>query len=161
MTIDQFAEVLKRVPKAVAVVTVGRGGAENAFTVSWMSPVSFDPPQLMISVDRLHYSLEFIRSTGNFAVNVLRKGQERASAHFARQAMSDEDKLERFATREATTGAAILDGCLAWFDCELDAIHETGDHVIVVGRVVDAGVHEEGSPLMTHAGLRYTKSGPR
>lgn len=161
MTTDQFTEVLRRLPKAVAVVTVGRGGAENAFTVSWMSPVSFAPPQLMIAVDRLHYSLQFIHSTKNFAVNVLREGQERYSAHFARQAMSDEDKLEPFATHEATTGAAVLDASLAWFDCELAAVHEAGDHVIVVGRVADAGVHGEGTPLMSHAGLRYRKTGPR
>jgi 3-hydroxy-9,10-secoandrosta-1,3,5(10)-triene-9,17-dione monooxygenase reductase component len=157
----QFTEVLRRVPKAVAVVTVGRGGAENGFTVSWATPVSFDPPQYLIAVDRLHYSVSILRSTRNFTINFLREGQERISAHFAAQSMLGEDKLEPLATREATTGSAVLSDSLAWVDCELAAVHEAGDHVLFVGRVVEAGVHAEGRPLMTHAGVGYRKSGPR
>ncbi len=69
-----FEEVLKHFPLPVTVVTVGRGGAENALTVSWACPVSFDPPHILIAVDRLHY-LDFLRSTKNFALNLLRADQ--------------------------------------------------------------------------------------
>ncbi len=154
-----FAEVLQKLPLSVTVVTVGRGGAENALTVSWTSPVSFDPPQMMISLDKLHYSIDFLRSTKNFCVNVLREGQQRMAGHFARQSMANEDKFDAVATREADTGAAILTDALAYFDCEIAEIHETGDHLLVIGTVVDAGVIGEGQPLTTTAsGLRYLKS---
>ena len=160
---EAFAEVLRRVPLMVSVVTVGRGGAENALTVSWVSPVSFDPPQFMISVDRHHYSMDFLQSTKNFAINLLRADQQRLAGHFARQSMSNEDKLAPVKTHEATTGAAILSEALAFFDCELSAIHEAGDHYLVIGGVVEAGVLNDGEALTTHAGagLRYVKAAPR
>jgi flavin reductase (DIM6/NTAB) family NADH-FMN oxidoreductase RutF len=157
---ETFAQVLHRFRLPVAVVTVGRGGAENALTVSWVCPVSFDPPQVMFAADRLHYSVDFLRSTQNFTVNLLRDGQQRLAAHFARQSMAQEDKLETFPTREAETGAAILTDALAYLDCEISALHEAGDHVIVIGRVVDAGILNDGEPLSIGHGLRYHKAMP-
>ena len=63
-------------------------------------------------------------------------------------------------TRESETGAAILTEALAYFDCEIAAVHETGDHLMVVGRVVDAGVLGEGDPLPMNSALRYQKAVP-
>jgi flavin reductase (DIM6/NTAB) family NADH-FMN oxidoreductase RutF len=155
---QQFADVLRKFPLPVTVVTVGRGGADNALTVSWTSPVSFDPPHMMVALDRLHYSLDFLRSTKNFAINVLKDGQERLAGHFARQAMAGEDKLGVVPTREGDSGAAILPDALAYLDCELVSMHEVGDHVLVIGRVVDGAVTNDGKPLDTSsAGLRYLK----
>ena len=158
---EQFAEVLRKVPLVVSVVTVGRGGAENGLTVSWVAPVSFQPPQFMIAIDRHHYSVDFLQSTKNFVINILREDQTRMAGHFARQSMAAEDKLRPVPTRESTTGAAILTDALAYFDCELAAIHEAGDHLLVIGAVVDAGVMNEGGALTTDAGLRYAKATPR
>ncbi|MFO0583754.1 MAG: flavin reductase family protein [Anaeromyxobacter sp.] len=160
MTSAPFADVLKRFPLGVSIMTVGRGGAVNALTVSWATPVSFEPPRFLVALDRLHYSLDFLRSTRNFAVNVLREGQERIAGHFARQAMSTEEKLDDVKTHEATTGAAILDDAIAWFDCEVVSLLECGDHVLVIGDVVDAGAKGDGAPLVSTAGagLRYLKA---
>jgi flavin reductase (DIM6/NTAB) family NADH-FMN oxidoreductase RutF len=153
-----FGDVLRKFPMPVTVVTVGRGGADNALTVSWTVPVSFDPPHLMVALDRLHYSLDFLRSTKNFAVNVLKEGQEKLAGHFARQSMAGEDKLDVVKTREGETGAAILPEAIAYFDCEVVSMHEFGDHVTVIGRVVDGAVTGDGQPLVTtSAGLRYLK----
>jgi flavin reductase (DIM6/NTAB) family NADH-FMN oxidoreductase RutF len=158
---DVFAEVLRKVPLVVSVVTVGRGGAENGLTVSWVAPVSFDPPQFMIALDRHHYSVDFLQSTKNFAINILGEDQQRIAGHFARQSMQSEDKLKPVPTHEATTGAAILSDSLAYFDCELTALYEAGDHLLVIGAVVDAGVLHEGKALTSDAGIRYVKAAPR
>lgn len=154
---DTFAQVLQKFPLPVTVVTVGRGGAENALTVSWVTPVSFDPPQVMFAADRHHYSVDFLRSTKNFCVNVLRDGQQRLAGHFARQSMTKEDKLADVTTREGDSGAAILTDALSYLDCEVSALYESGDHLIVVGNVVDAGILRDGEPLTSAAGPRYTK----
>jgi flavin reductase (DIM6/NTAB) family NADH-FMN oxidoreductase RutF len=129
--------------------------------VSWIAPASFEPPQLMLAVDKLHYSVELLRSTKNFAVNVLGEGQQKIAGHFARQTMTGEDKLGAVSTRAGTTGAAIFADAVAWFDCELAAVHEAGDHLIVVGTVVDAGVQGEDAALTTAAaGMQYRKFRP-
>jgi flavin reductase (DIM6/NTAB) family NADH-FMN oxidoreductase RutF len=155
-----FADVLRRFPLAVSVVTVGRGGAENALTVSWATPCSFEPPMFLVAVDRLHYSVDFVNSTRNFAVNVLGEGQERLAGQFARQAMQGEDKLAGVAHREGQTGSPILTDAVAFFDCELAFFVEAGDHYLLVGRVVEAGALRDARPLVGGATLRYQKAGP-
>jgi flavin reductase (DIM6/NTAB) family NADH-FMN oxidoreductase RutF len=155
-----FADALRRFPLAVSVVTVGRGGAENALTVSWATPASFDPPMFLVAVDRLHYSVDFVRSTKNFAVNVLGEGQERLVGQFARQAMQGEDKLAGAAWKEGVTGAPILADAIAWFDCELHSLVEAGDHYLLLGRVVGAGLGRDAPPIVGGASLRYQKSRP-
>jgi flavin reductase (DIM6/NTAB) family NADH-FMN oxidoreductase RutF len=156
----RFAEVLRRFPLAVSVVTVGRGGSENALTVSWATPASFDPPMFLVALDRLHYSIDFAKSTRNFAVNLLAEGQERLAGQFARQAMQGEDKLKGVARREGETGAPILTDAVAYFDCELTNVVEAGDHYLLLGRVVDAGLLRDAQPLVSGASLRYQKSNP-
>src|SRR5512147_2660674 len=96
MSKPDFSDVLAKIPYGVSVVTMGRGGAavENGLTVSWMSQVSFQPPMLMIAVDRLHYSADLLRSTKNFCVNLLSDDQTALAARFARQATTAEAKLE-------------------------------------------------------------------
>ncbi len=154
-----FAEVLRKFPLAVSVVTVGRGGAENALTVSWATPVSFEPPMFLVAVDRLHYSVDFVKSTRNFAVNVLAEGQEKLAGQFARQSMQGEDKLAGVPHREGPSGAPILTDAVAFFDCELAFYVEAGDHYLLVGRVVDAAVLRDVRALAGGSALRYQKSG--
>ncbi len=141
------------------MVTMGRGGAqvENGLTVSWLSQVSFDPPMLMIAIDRLHYSLDLLRSTKNFCVNLLAADQAGLAGRFAQQATIGGGKLADVAQRIADSGAAILTEALAYFDCEVTSTVEAGDHVLVVGRVDDAAVLREGSALTAAAGLSYRK----
>jgi flavin reductase (DIM6/NTAB) family NADH-FMN oxidoreductase RutF len=155
-----FAETLRRFPLAVNVVTVGRGGAENALTVSWATPASFEPPMFLVALDRLHYSIDFVKSTRNFAVNVLAEGQERLAGQLARQAMQGEKKLAGVATREGITGAAILTEAVAYFDCELAQFGAAGDHYLLIGKVVDCGALRDAKPLVGGASLRYQKSQP-
>jgi flavin reductase (DIM6/NTAB) family NADH-FMN oxidoreductase RutF len=155
-----FVEALRRYPLAVNVVTVGRGGSENALTVSWATPASFEPPMFLVALDRLHHSIDFVKSTKNFAVNVLAEGQERLAGQLARQAMQGERKLDGIATREGVTGAPILTEAVAFFDCELVQFVEAGDHYLLIGRVVDCGGLRDAKPLVGGASLRYQKSHP-
>ena len=41
---------------------------------------------------------------------------------------------------------------LAWIDCTIEAEHDAGDHVIVVGRVHELDVERDGSPLVFYRG---------
>jgi flavin reductase (DIM6/NTAB) family NADH-FMN oxidoreductase RutF len=159
MSNSDFSEILAKIPYGVSVVTMGRGGAqvENGLTVSWMSQVSFGPPMLMVAVDKLHYSLDLLASTKNFCVNLLGEDQGALAGRFARQATTGEDKLADVPQRPADSGAAILTDAVAYFDCEVTGLVEAGDHVLVVGRVEDAGLLKERAPMTSASGLRYRK----
>ena len=47
----------------------------------------------------------------------------------------------------AHTGSPVIDGSLAWVDCEVELVHDAGDHELIIGRVLDLGTGE-GSPLL-------------
>lgn len=159
MSKNDFSDVLAKIPYGVSVVTMGRGGAkvENGLTVSWMSQVSFDPPMLMVAVDKLHYSLDLLRSTKNFCVNLLGEDQLTLAGRFARQATTGDDKLADVAQRASDSGAAILTDAVAYFDCEVSSMVETGDHVLVIGRVEDAALLQDRAPMTSASGLRYRR----
>jgi len=159
MSKSDFSDVLAKIPYGVSVVTMGRGGAqvENGLTISWLSQVSFDPPLLMVAVDKLHYSVDLLRSTKNFCVNLLGDDQAALAGRFARQATTGDDKLAEVAQRPADSGAAILTDAIAYFDCEVTSMVEAGDHMVVIGRIEDAAVLREHAPLTSASGLRYRK----
>jgi len=161
MADTKISGALDKLQYTIGVVCVGRGGVENALTVGWMSQVSFDPPLVMVAVDRVHYSEEFLRSTKSFVLNLLSNADKRLAAHFAHESYAGEDKLKAIATRSADSGAAILDDAIAYLDCEVVAIHPAGDHLLVIGKVEDAAVLREGAVLTTASGIRYLKSKPR
>ncbi len=157
MSKSKYQEVLSRIPYGVSVVTVGVGGIENGLAVSWLSQVSFDPPMLMFSIDKGHYSTDLLEDNPVFVVNLLGEDETKIAAHFARQSMAGDDKIDRFPWHAAESGCAILDSALAYFDCEVTARHEAGDHWIIVGEVKDAGVLNDGKPLTSLHGLHYTR----
>jgi flavin reductase (DIM6/NTAB) family NADH-FMN oxidoreductase RutF len=159
MNSNDFSDVLAKIPYGVSVVTMGRGGAkvENGLTISWLSQVSFDPPMLMVAVDKLHYSVDLLRSTKNFCVNLLGADQSVVAGRFAKQATTGDDKLADIAQRPAESGAAILTDSVAYFDCEVASMVEAGDHLVVIGRVEDAAVLRDRAPMTSASGLRYRK----
>ena len=159
MSKSDFNDVLAKIPYGVSVVTVGRGGtpAENGLTVSWLSQVAFEPPMLMIAVDKLHYSVDILRSTQNFCVNLLGEDQTVLAGRFAKQATTAEDKLADVPQRPADSGAAILADAVAYFDCEVQSLVEAGDHLLVLGRIEDAALLKDRAPLTSASGLRYRK----
>jgi flavin reductase (DIM6/NTAB) family NADH-FMN oxidoreductase RutF len=157
MSKKDFSDALAKVPYGVSIVTMGRGGSavENGLTVSWMSQVSFDPPMLMVAVDKLHYSVDLLRSTKNFCVNLLGDDQTALAGRFAKQATTAEAKLDGVAQRPADSGAAILIDSVAYFDCEVTSMVEAGDHLLVIGKIEDAAVLKDRAPLTSATGLRY------
>lgn len=161
MAKDKFQEVLAKFPLGVSVATLGRGGVESALTISWMSPVSFEPPHVMIAVDKLHLSVDFLKSTKNFVLNLLKADQAKLAGVFAKQSVQGENKLAGVKTREAPSGAPILTDALAYLDCEVAQTLEVGDHLLFIGKVTECDVLNDAEPLTTLGGPRYTKTKKR
>ena len=116
----------------VTVVTaIGADGVRVGLTANSLTSVSLDPPLLLFCPARSASALPALRASRRFAVNVLANDQAHVADRFARRG------IDRFA--EATwhdlAGLPVLDGALASFACTLDAEHDGGDHVVVIGRV--------------------------
>jgi flavin reductase (DIM6/NTAB) family NADH-FMN oxidoreductase RutF/DNA-binding IclR family transcriptional regulator len=146
----RFREVLGHFPTGVAVVTgLDTDGEPAGMAVGSFTSVSLEPPLVAFMPDRSSSSWPRFRDSGAFCVNILGAEQESICRGFA---MKGGDKFADLAWRAAGSGSPILDGVLAWIDCDLDAVHEAGDHYIVIGRVRELDIGTPALPLVFFQG---------
>jgi len=144
-----FRTVLGHFCSGITIVTALAGDEPVGLTCQSFASVSLDPPLVLFVPAKESNSWPRIRSAGHFCANVLSEAQEQLGRRFA---IRGADKFEGVGWRPGLDGAPILDGCLAYIECEIEAVHDAGDHDIVVGRVVDLAVGAEGNPLLFYRG---------
>jgi len=150
-TIDssKFRHVLGHFPTGVTVVSADAGDGPVGMAVGSFTSVSLDPPLVAFLPAKSASAWPGIEKAGHFCVNVLSDAQADVSGVFSAKV---EDRFAEVDWRTAATGAPVIDKCLAWIDCEIEAVHEGGDHWIVVGRVVELEAAETGGPLLFFRG---------
>ncbi len=124
-------------------------GAPVGLAVNSFTSVSLDPALVAFAVNVRSTSWPKLRQAGAFCVNILAEDQEALSRAFAGHGA---DRFMGVGWRPAPSGAPVLSGILAWIDCTLEAEHAAGDHVIVVGRVAELALGQEGRPLVFYRG---------
>lgn len=158
MTIDprDFRAALGNFATGVAVATARAGdGRPVGMTINSFASVSLDPPLVLWSLARNSQHLDAFSEAGHYAVNILREEQRDLSVRFS---VPLADRWEGLESERWETGAPILPGCLATVECLTDAIHDGGDHIILVGRVVRLSSDRDGRPLIYYSG-RYATIG--
>jgi DNA-binding IclR family transcriptional regulator len=108
-----------------------------------------DPALVAFLPDHSSTSWPKIRQAGRFCVNILAAGQEPVCRAFASKAP---DKFAGLRWRPGNSGAPVLDGVVAWIECELEAVYPAGDHDIAIGRVSDLQLGEPTLPLVFFEG---------
>jgi 3-hydroxy-9,10-secoandrosta-1,3,5(10)-triene-9,17-dione monooxygenase reductase component len=146
----RFRQVLGHFPTGVTVVTAGTEGGPVGLCVGSFTSVSLHPPLVAFCAGYSSTSYPLIEAAGHFCVNILAEDQEEIARVFADKG---DDKFSGIGWRPSVvTRAPVINDVLAWIDCEIEAIHEAGDHWIVVGRVLDLEIGHEGGPLLFFRG---------
>lgn len=140
----RFREVLGHFATGVTVVTAMEEGAPVGFTCQAFTSLSLEPPMVALAPAKSSTSWPRIAKAGAFCVNILSDGQEALCRSFA---VSGGDKFVGIGWRLGAGGTPVLDGSLAWVECQLNAIYDAGDHELVIGRVEHLGVGP-GAPLV-------------
>jgi flavin reductase (DIM6/NTAB) family NADH-FMN oxidoreductase RutF len=153
-SIDDVAELFRRITCGVYVIGVAHGTARNAFTAAWLVQASFEPLIVALSVNPAHASYPLLKRGRGFTVSVLAAEQLDLARHFGTRSGRAVDKLAGIAWRPGRTGAPILTDAPAWFDCRLEGSLTAGDHELVLGRVVDGALE-----VATAAPLAYRDTG--
>ena len=144
-----FRNALGAFPTGVTVITAqGADGALAGMTASSFNSVSMDPPLILWSITRTATYFPVFDGADHFAVNILAEDQQDLSNGFAREG---EKPFDGIAYDSGLGGAPIFDGCVAHFQCETWAKYDGGDHVIIVGKVVDFNSWER-EPLVFGGG---------
>jgi 3-hydroxy-9,10-secoandrosta-1,3,5(10)-triene-9,17-dione monooxygenase reductase component len=149
VTGDRFRAVLGHVPTSVAIVAGLVGGRPRGLSVGTFVPVSLEPPLVGFFVDKKSTSWPPISEVGAFAVSILAAEQADLSRQFA---ISNTDKFAGVPWHDAPSGHPVIEGSVAWVDCALDSVTDAGDHVFVMGRVIELDVETGGTPLLHHRG---------
>lgn len=153
----RFRQVLGHFPTGVTVITAITDAGPVGLAVGSFFSVSLDPPLVAFCAGKSSTSYPKIAEAGHYCVNVLADEQEDICRVFASKG---EDKFATIGWRPSpATGAPVINDVLAWIDCDIHAVHEAGDHYIVIGRVHELEVGHEGGPLVFFRGGygRYTQ----
>ncbi|HLF28049.1 MAG TPA: flavin reductase family protein [Anaerolineae bacterium] len=123
----------------VAIVTTRHAGGLHGLTVSAYLTASWNPPLVLIAVDTLSQSCDYIIASGHYAVNFLSDRQEFLAERFAGRAPLVSARFEGVPHHFAATGSPVLEGALGWLDCKIEQIIDAGDHTLFLGRVLQLG----------------------
>lgn len=146
-----FRRGMRQLAAAVSVIATEHGGQRAGMTATSVSSLTADPPQLGVAINRNNASYAAVVGSRRFAVNVLSHEQAEIAASFA--GMLGLQGEARFGAGNAAwgqllTGAPVLGGAAASFDCELVQEVELSSHVLMVGLVRAVRVTPTTTPLL-------------
>lgn len=130
------------------MTTTSADGSDEGMTVSAFCSVSLEPPLVLICIEKNASAYEALTNAPQFVVNVLSAEQEQIARRFS---IVDIDRFEGVGFSRSRNGIAVLDDVLAVIECKRVALHDAGDHTIIVGEI-EAGRTENGTPLLYYRG---------
>ena len=131
----------------VTLVGSAAGGRSNVMAAAWAMPLDFDPPKLLLVVDRNTLTRELIEASGEFSLNLPRRAQ--ADKVLAVGSVSGRER-DKFAASGLTPfsatriGAPLIDGCVAWLECRvLPSPENQARHDLFIAEVLAAWADPE------------------
>ena len=147
-----------RFPAGIVVVSAALDGVPHIMTVSAFTSVSLDPLLVLFCAEKIARFHDAVLAAGSWAVSVLDEDSEKISRWLSTRGRPLAGQLDEVPHHPGPlTGAPILDRALSALECRTTAVHDGGDHSIVVGEVIGvAGPRSPGRPLLYYAG-RYRR----
>jgi flavin reductase (DIM6/NTAB) family NADH-FMN oxidoreductase RutF len=139
-------QAFSRLAAETSIVTlIDQNQVRMGLTVTAVTAVSLEPPLVLVCVNNHSRTIPVFKAGGPFAINMLRLDQKWIGMQFASQV---EDKFAQVDTVPGKHGGLLIKDTLASFECEPFAIHEAGDHHIIVGRILDIHIGPDARPLV-------------
>lgn len=151
---DDFRAALGQFATGVTIVTARDAqGQLVGLTANSFNSVSLSPPLVLWSLGLQSATLPAFQSASHYAINVLAADQRLLAERFARKGI---DRFEGTAWRAGLTGAPVIEGAVAVFECRQRSQHEAGDHLVFVGQVEHCRRRVGVAPLVFHGGRFFT-----
>lgn len=145
---DLFRMGMRRLAAGVSLITTVEDGRRHGLVATSVASLSSEPPSLLVCVNRSTSSHEPITRSGIFCVNLLAQGQDPVAAQFSSSKRRDE-RFSDGAWTTLATGAPVLEGSLAAFDCRVDHSLDYGTHTIFIGLIESIWLYDaEVAPLL-------------
>ena len=142
--LESFRSAMRHVAATVYAVTTGGAGERHGILATAVSSLSFEPPSLLVCINRAASLHEPLACAEICCGNVLGRGK-RAIAEVFEKARGE----RRFAVGEwhEHHGVPVLANAQSYFICRTAHRHEFGTHTIFIGELVDARHRENATPL--------------
>lgn len=137
-----------RFATGVAIATTAGADGPVGLTINSFSSVSLEPPLVLWSLRKDASTVRDFLASEHYAINVLSVSQRALANRFASK---EANKFHGVEASPGRTGAPLLRGCLAHFECRLTEAISCGDHHILLGEVEHAW-HREDQPLLFSSG---------
>ena len=144
-----YRTVLGHFATGVCIVTAMDGEDPVGMACNSFTSVSLEPALVLFCAAKSSTTWPRLRTSGKWAANILAEESEEVSRLFAEKGA---DRFSQTAYTRGRSGSPILRDTLAFVDCETIDEHDAGDHLIVVGRVLEMGYAAEGKPLLFYRG---------
>ena len=133
----------------VTVVTaIDADGQPRGFTANSFTSVSLSPPLLLVCLSNEAATCPVFRAATHFCINVLAEDQQDVSQLFASPVR---DRFNQIGWAAGANGCPILENVISWFECEMHEVTEAGDHVILIGKIIEHDFNGR-SPLVYCSG---------
>jgi 3-hydroxy-9,10-secoandrosta-1,3,5(10)-triene-9,17-dione monooxygenase reductase component len=133
----------------VTVITAMDGDEPVGMAANSFTSVSLDPPLVLFCPGKSSSTWPKIQRAGGWCVNILAEDQEEVCRLMAQKGA---ERFREIGWKSGPSGAPILSGTVAHIDCRTIAEHDAGDHLIVVGRVLEMAVNSKDGPLLFFRG---------
>lgn len=143
----QYRDALGSFATGVTLITTNTADGPVGITVNSFASVSLDPALVLWSVDKNSGRYRVFKEARQFAIHVLADGQHEIAMMFAREACAFDAKDWFFDGDKPP----LAKQALARFECINEAVHEGGDHSIIIGRVQRFSTRT-GAPLIFSSG---------
>jgi 3-hydroxy-9,10-secoandrosta-1,3,5(10)-triene-9,17-dione monooxygenase reductase component len=145
----RIRNVLGHFATGLTVITAATENGPAGFTCQSFASLSLEPALVTFSPARTSSTWPLLRRAGRFTINILPADHQHLAAQFAR---SGADKFAGVDHSPSPLGNPVLDGALAWVDCELHQEYDGGDHTIVVAAVRALSARSDVDPLLFFKG---------
>jgi flavin reductase (DIM6/NTAB) family NADH-FMN oxidoreductase RutF len=170
--LDPIEQAMHAMPYGIYAIGSTEDGRANVMVADWVMQVSYKPRLVAVGLEQDSRTLARIRLNGLFTINLLPADEDtmrmvmgfvqpsdgaKVEGRSAAAAAVLHNKLEGIDYKITERGCPILDDALAFLECESDRFVETGDHTLVIGRVVDGEVLQSAEPLTSlYTGWTYS-----
>jgi flavin reductase (NADH)/cob(II)yrinic acid a,c-diamide reductase len=146
---DDFKQAMRHLAGGVAIIATDHAGSRAGLAATAVSSVSADPPTILVCINGQAGAHEAIQASGRFSVNLLARDQHAIARCFSGETgLRGEDRFSEGRWTSLVTGAPVLEGALASFDCRVSEIVRMSTHSVFFGSVVGVASQAVSRPLI-------------
>ena len=143
----QFRDALGRFATGITLITTQTENGPAGFTANSFASVSLDPALVLWSAARASARFPIFAAAQTYSIHILAQDQTDLVNRFVRGGVG----FDGLAVTQSADGNPVFPQALARFDCHQHSVHDGGDHLIILGRVIHFALRD-GSPLLFNQG---------